>query len=195
MITEGKPDLLLHPIRGRIMMTLAARTLTTRQMAALLPDVPIPSLYRQVRILLDAGLLVLAGEEGEGRAAERVYARADQEDAGELAAEDVLGATTEQLMEQCSAFLGVLLAQFRASLHSSPSASAFARRYLCGAAPLVLPPERHGEFVTELKALIERYGSTEALETGGPARVTFATIVFPEPSPVAPKDGEALEEE
>jgi DNA-binding transcriptional ArsR family regulator len=167
-------ELLLHPIRGRIMMTLAGRRLTTRQIATLLPDVPPPTLYRQLRLLLDGGAVQVVGEEGTGRAAQRLYARS--EGAGELSREELQGADPAEVMEQYSSFLGVLLAQFQASLHNYPVRAS--QHYLCGATPVVLPKERRDAFVAELRDLIARY--QEGLETSR-ERSVFATLLFPEP--------------
>jgi DNA-binding transcriptional ArsR family regulator len=171
----ARPDLLTHPIRGRIMMTLAGRNLTTRQIAALLPDVPPPSLYRQLRLLLDNGAVQVVGEEGTGRAAQRIYARSER--AGELSREQLASATPAEVMEQYSSFLGILLAQFQASLRNDPSRAT--QLYVCGATPLVLPAARRDDFVAELRALIARY--QEGLATSG-ERAVFATILFPEPA-------------
>jgi DNA-binding transcriptional ArsR family regulator len=179
-----RPDLLLHPIRGRIMMTLAGRKLTTRQIAALLPDVPPPSLYRHLRLLLDGGALEVAGEEGTGREAQRLYART--EGAGELSRNELETADPEQVMERCSTFLGVVLAQFQASLHVSPRETS--RLLHCGAAPLVLPAAQKEAFLADLRALVEQY--QEDLRTSG-ERCVFATVLFPEPPLPVPDRAES----
>src|SRR5262249_24220554 len=56
-------DLLLHPVRLRILQTfLGDRTLTTSDLQAELPDVPPASLYRHVARLVGAGVLVVVDE-------------------------------------------------------------------------------------------------------------------------------------
>ncbi len=50
-------DLLNHPIRLRIVLTLYGRKLTTTQLADVLKDVPRASLYRHVNRLLQGGVL------------------------------------------------------------------------------------------------------------------------------------------
>src|SRR5215831_1697445 len=56
-------DLLLHPVRLRILQTfLGDRTLTTSDLQAELPDVPPASLYRHVGKLVDAGVLAVVSE-------------------------------------------------------------------------------------------------------------------------------------
>ena len=56
-------DLLLHPIRIRIIQALLdGSALTTKQLKLQLTDVPSASLYRHVAMLADAGVLVVTGE-------------------------------------------------------------------------------------------------------------------------------------
>ncbi|MFN3661801.1 helix-turn-helix domain-containing protein [Yoonia sp.] len=51
---------ILHPVRLRIVqMLLGEDGLTTAQLHALLPDIPIASLYRQVARLTESGILVV----------------------------------------------------------------------------------------------------------------------------------------
>ncbi len=44
-----------HPVRMRIFQVLLAEQLSIHQIAKRLPDVPLPSLYRHVKKLHDAG--------------------------------------------------------------------------------------------------------------------------------------------
>jgi DNA-binding transcriptional ArsR family regulator len=166
--------MLLHPIRGRIMMILEGRTLTTRQLAALMPDVPPPSIYRHLRILLDGGAVEVAGEQGTGRSAERLYARPDA--AGELTQEDLRREGPEARMEHYSAFLGLLLSQIQVSLRRIPLRES--SRYICAASPIFLPEAQSEAFKAELKELISRYQAPPDTDSD---RVTFATLLFPEP--------------
>ena len=57
-------DLLLHPVRLRIMHAMSGgRVLTTSDLCARLPDVPKTSVYRHVGLLAEAGVLEVAGEQ------------------------------------------------------------------------------------------------------------------------------------
>jgi len=67
-------DLLLHPVRLRVVQAfLGDRTLTTGELRAELPDVPVATLYRHVGVLADAGVLEVVGERKVRGAAERSY--------------------------------------------------------------------------------------------------------------------------
>jgi DNA-binding transcriptional ArsR family regulator len=67
-------DLLLHPVRLRIVKAfLGDRALTTRQLAAELPDVPAASVYRHVGRLAEAGVLTVVSERQVRGITERTY--------------------------------------------------------------------------------------------------------------------------
>lgn len=72
-MARRKADLVAHPVRTRILMALTGREMTTRQLARRLPDVPEPSLYHHLRLLVDGGLLTVVREERGPSAPSRVY--------------------------------------------------------------------------------------------------------------------------
>jgi hypothetical protein len=68
-------DLLLHPVRLRIVKAfLGDRALTTKQLAAELPDIPAGSIYRHVARLADAGVIHVVAERRVRATIERTYA-------------------------------------------------------------------------------------------------------------------------
>ena len=70
----GSADLLLHPVRLRIMQAfLGERALTTTELSAELSDIPPASLYRQVARLVSAGVLQVVAERRVRGALERTY--------------------------------------------------------------------------------------------------------------------------
>ncbi|ADB35224.1 hypothetical protein Kfla_6221 [Kribbella flavida DSM 17836] len=71
--TSSLVDLLHHPLRWRITQLLIGRSLTTRELAELLPDVATTTLYRQVGILVKAGVLMVTAEHQVRGAVERTY--------------------------------------------------------------------------------------------------------------------------
>jgi hypothetical protein len=70
----GSADLLLHPVRLRIVQAfLGDRALTTSQLREELSDVPPASLYRQVARLVDAQVLQVVAERKVRGTVERTY--------------------------------------------------------------------------------------------------------------------------
>ncbi len=55
-----KIELVLHPVRLRIMQTLTTELLTTQQISDRLPDVATSSIYRHLKILLDNEMVIVA---------------------------------------------------------------------------------------------------------------------------------------
>jgi hypothetical protein len=70
----GSADLLLHPVRLRIVQAfLGERALTTTELSAELADIPPASLYRQVARLVKADVLQVVAERRVRGALERTY--------------------------------------------------------------------------------------------------------------------------
>jgi hypothetical protein len=73
----SKLDLLLHPIRIRIVMALTGRQLTPAQIGGSIDDVPLTSLYRHINALADGGILRVVEEHPVRGTVEKVYALVD----------------------------------------------------------------------------------------------------------------------
>lgn len=105
-------DLLLHPIRLRIVQALVANPMTPRRLRAQLGDVPQASLYRHLGHLADAGLITVVDERPVRGVVERTYGVV--ESAVSLGADDVADATADEHVGYFTTFLGTLLSQFGA---------------------------------------------------------------------------------
>jgi len=67
-------DLMLHPVRLRIVHAgMDGLPFTTSQLCARLPDISKATIYRQVAVLVDGGMVDLVGEERVRGAVERTY--------------------------------------------------------------------------------------------------------------------------
>src|ERR1700680_2214524 len=73
-----RADLILHPVRLRIILAFArGRHLTPQQVAAVLTDVPQATLYRQIERLYQGGALAVVAERRVRGAVERTYVLAE----------------------------------------------------------------------------------------------------------------------
>jgi hypothetical protein len=125
-------DLLLHPVRLRVVQAfLGDRALTTSELRAELPDVPVATLYRHVGVLADAGVLTVSGERKVRGAAERTY-RLDLA-AASVGAAEAAAMTTEEHRRAFTTFAVALMADFD--------------RYLARAAPDAGRPDLTGDRV------------------------------------------------
>jgi DNA-binding transcriptional ArsR family regulator len=105
------PELLLHPIRIRVIQSLArGRRSSVRELAGLVDDVPQATLYRHVKMLAEAGVLAVVEERPARGTPERVYALV--EGAASIGAAELAQATPEQHLRWFTLFLASLLGDF-----------------------------------------------------------------------------------
>lgn len=89
-----KPELVIHPVRMRVLAVLASRSMTTKELAGALPDVPPATLYRQVKTLLDGKAIEVVGRRSVNGIVESTYAivagaaRFDRAEFAEIPPED-----------------------------------------------------------------------------------------------------------
>jgi hypothetical protein len=113
-----RADLILHPVRLRIILAFArGRRLAPQQVAALLADVPQATLYRQIERLFQGGVLAIAAEKRVRGALERTYVLADG--GASLTAEDLTKASHDDQLGYFTAFAAGLIAQFDQYLQSA----------------------------------------------------------------------------
>jgi DNA-binding transcriptional ArsR family regulator len=108
-------ELLVHPVRLRIVHAMSGgRILTTTQLRTRLPDVPKATLYRQVALLADGGILELDGEQRVHGIVERRYRlnRAKSVIDPEAAA----SATTDDHRRTFAVAMAALIAEFNTYL-------------------------------------------------------------------------------
>lgn len=104
-------DLLLHPVRLRIVQALLGdRTLTTGELHAELPDVPVATLYRHVGVLADAGVLEVAAERRVRGSTERTYRLVVT--AASVGPTEAAAMTAEEHRRAFGTFVAALLADF-----------------------------------------------------------------------------------
>ena len=102
-------DLLLHPIRLRIIQTfLGDRQLTTSQLRVELADVAPATLYRQVSVLAQASVLTVVDERRVRGTVERTYALSFAD--AQLSADEMSKMTPDDHRRAFMAFLAGVLA-------------------------------------------------------------------------------------
>ncbi len=95
MANREKADLIIHPARLAILETLSSGPQTAQELSNVLPDISIPSLYRHLKLLLDAGMLTVSEIRPVRGMQEKVYKLAtpphmSQEELGGLSKKDQL---------------------------------------------------------------------------------------------------------
>lgn len=174
-MTTDRAEILLHPVRLRIVQALIGRELTTRGLAAQLPEVAIATLYRHLRRLVEAGLLtVVATRQVRGRT-ERTYALVTE--ATHLDADAVRELTPEDHVRYLQVFIASLLehgVRYLEHEDADPTTDGFGYSQVA----LWLDDDELETFATELNQMLGRY-----LEEGprpGRRRRLLTTFVLPD---------------
>jgi DNA-binding transcriptional ArsR family regulator len=175
MVLVDTRDLLLHPVRLRIVHAMSGgRERTTAELCARLPDISKATMYRQVALLAEGGLLEVVGEQRVHGAVERHYrlrqARAviDQDAAASM--------SLAEHRDGFAAAMAGLVAEFNAYLdreHADPTADLVGYRQI----PLWLNRSEVADLVTEVFSLIvSRMDHTPA---PGRSLYLLSPILFP----------------
>lgn len=109
-MSQSKSDLLLHPVRLRLVTELAGRPMTPGQLAAAMPDVPQATLYRHINRLLQGGVFEVVAEQVVNGATERTYGV--MAGAERLTAVEMQSVTPEQHIRYFSTFAAALIDAF-----------------------------------------------------------------------------------
>jgi DNA-binding transcriptional ArsR family regulator len=104
-------DVLLHPIRWRIVQRVLGRELTTTELKRDLPDVPTTTLYRHVAVLIEAGYLTVVRERRVRGTTERTLSL-DQTKVGKIDEREARAMTPEQHRQAFLLMLTRLAADF-----------------------------------------------------------------------------------
>lgn len=173
-----RSDILLHPVRLRIVLAAAGDEVTTTDIARRLPDVAQATLYRHVAKLVDAGILDVTDEQQARGAVERTYcvntahATVDADDAADMSAEKHLQAFTT--------FVGILIETYGRYLRvpgSTPATDGVSFRQ----ARLWLTDGELEALVTDATAALAPYLDLENSPDREPR--LLSTILMPEPAP------------
>lgn len=172
--TRSIADIVIHPVRLRILAEFAGRSMTTRQLAAALPSIPTASLYRHVATLVEAGLVEVVEERAVNGANERVFRASPVHiDPDEFDALD-----PEDHLSKFSVFGASLVDAFAEYIRSEgPVPSRDGLSYNLGV--VHLSQEEFDDFSAAFEAL-----SAEMLGAGpgpGRKRYTVASVVVPSP--------------
>jgi DNA-binding transcriptional ArsR family regulator len=171
-------DLLLHPVRLRIVTEFGGGRRTVRELATALPDVPQSTLYRQVGVLAAAGVLELVEQRTTGGPDERVYRVAPGGD--RVPAEEVDRLPPAEHLGYFSVYVAALVDTLSRYLHADgarPSADGLAYQRTV----VHLTDAERAAFDTRLAEVV---GEMRALPPD-PSRRRYhlASIVVPEPLP------------
>lgn len=179
-----KRDLLLHPIRLKIVQVMVKRPMTAGDLMDELPDVAQATLYRHLKALVDGGLLEIVDEQPVRGGVERTYATVQS--AAMLSYEDMADLDPDEQFRYFATFVGMLLTDFSTYLAGDhPDLDKDRVGYT--QAPLWLTTDEFDELANELRAVIEPRLSNEPRPDR--RRHLLNTIVLPGDSSSTRRDG------
>lgn len=169
-------DLLLHPVRMRILQTLYdSDPLTTTQLRDRLPDIAPATMYRHIAALTEAGVLEVVSEKRVRGTVERSYRVRPKEAVVDAEARAVM--TLEDHQRAFAVFASSLLSDFTryaAREDADPVADGVVYRQ----AAVWLTDEEFAALVEEIEsAVVSRVGPAEG---GGRSRRIVSLVVVPD---------------
>lgn len=182
-------DLLLHPVRMRILRTLlGAGELTTAQLCQRLPDVSPATMYRHIATLTQAEILEVVRERPVRGTVERSY-RVRQDKA--LVDDDARATMTKEDHRQAfTVFTGALMADFDRYLSREDTEPA-REGVLYRQGAVWLTDDEFAELVEEIEATVARRVHTTPGD--GRTRHIISIVLTPDKSAEGGADTDALD--
>lgn len=166
-------DLVLHPVRMRLIQQLGGRSMTTTQLREALPDVKQATLYRHIAALLDAEILTVTEERPVRGAVERTLALGDR--LAHVQKEELQAMDAVQLRSAFTMFLSGLSHDFEQVLDEE---NAHLQEFLGFArAPLYADTGELEQLQSDLMEVLTPYLTPRGEDQH---RFSFATMLIPE---------------
>lgn len=176
-MSESKADLILHPIRMRIIQSLigGARR-TTLQISEIMPDIPQATMYRHLNKLLKGKIIEVVEEKKIRGTMMKVYILT--ENGGDVPLQDLNKMTSEEHMELFMKFVASLIGDYGRYLqqeHYDLEQDGVSLRQL----ELHLSDKEYIELLHGMRAQMMQHIENEP--NGERKRRNIVTIVIPEP--------------
>ncbi|MCK0092573.1 helix-turn-helix domain-containing protein [Rhodococcus sp. HNM0563] len=173
---DGEPsiaDVVLHPVRLRIIQQLGGRSLTTAELRKELPDITQATLYRHVSALIDAQVVTVVDERRVRGTIERTLALGER--MAHVGQDDLDAVGNAELRSAFVSFLGMLGKEFDKFIDSGDRTL---RNYLgFGATPLYVDTDDLAEIQAKFNEVLASYRT----EKDNAIRITFGTTLIPTP--------------
>ncbi len=173
---QKKADLILNPIRMRILMALSEGRKTAQQLVYELRDVPQATLYRHITRLAQAEVIRVVEQRQVRGNQEKVYALV--ENMSMLSAEEAAHFSKDDHMRYFIAFTSSLVDDFSRYLEHSSTVDLSADSLSFNKFPLEVSDEELNELSQAINAAFAKYRSNQPGE--GRRRRIFSFILMPD---------------
>ena len=108
-MTTKKIDLIVHPVRLRVLQAIGNEKVSTQAIADRLPDIPKSSIYRHLKLLLEGGFVVVVETKQVRGTVEKFYQLAQRP---HLGAGEIAGLTAADHLHYFNIYLMTLQQEF-----------------------------------------------------------------------------------
>lgn len=178
MKNESRADVILHPVRMRIIQCLINQQITAQQIRELLPDIPQASLYRHIKKLVEAEVIHIVDEIPIRGTVEKVYS-INNPSKMTLGVEEVNTLSKDQHMGLFIKFMANLMGEYERYLNQDRfdivvDGVSFRQT------SMYLNEEEFSQFIKEIVGVYSKF--TQIKPEKDRRRRTVATIIIPEQS-------------
>lgn len=117
-MSNSKADIILHPIRMRIITELIRKDMTSQELAKYLPDIPQATLYRHIKTLTDNDVLEVISETPIRGTVEKVYGLIAG--AGRLTPDEIQNMSADEHIHYFTTFAASLIGDFVRFVENTP---------------------------------------------------------------------------
>ena len=173
---ENIVDLVLHPLRMRIIMAISGKEMTTQQIAEALGDEPPATLYRHLKRLEEAGVVTVVSERRVRGTLEKTYTLNKQE--ANLGADDFVALSKQDHLRYFTTFVATLLDDFSRYLEHTDKPDLQADAVGYHKVPLMISDAELAAMGAAINAAVMPYLQNQ--EGPGRRRRIFSTILIPD---------------
>lgn len=174
-------EVVLHPVRMRILMAVAGRQMTAREISTALGDVPQATLYRHLNRLHERGVLSVVEERPIRGTVEKVYALNEQGE--QMSPQELAALSVEDHLRYFATFVASLLEDFSRYARGAERLDLLADGVGYRKFPVELSDEELAAMTKAVNAAIMPYLSNKP--TPERRRRIIATIILPDSQPPA----------
>ncbi|SFA90992.1 MULTISPECIES: helix-turn-helix domain-containing protein [unclassified Bacillus (in: firmicutes)] len=175
-MNESKSDLILHPVRMRILQSLINQRLSVQQLKEFLPDVPQATLYRHLKKLSDAEIIHVVDEIPNRGTVEKIYAL--QADNAVISPNEIANMSSDEHMTLFIKFMANILGEFE-NYTKQDNYNILEDGVSFRQANIYLTDEEFANVTKEMAGALTKVLYNKP--TTERKRRTFATIMIPEP--------------
>lgn len=172
---KNKVDILLHPVRIRIVQALLEEKMTVYQLVDKLGNVPQATMYRQLSTLADAGLVKVSEERPVKGAIEKIYSVIA--DDLQLSDQDITTYSQDEHLRFFMVYNAHVLAETQQYLLNREVEKYTEDGFSYGITPLHLSKEEKHEFFHRYHALMKEFASKKPSPDRQP--ITLAAVFIP----------------